>query len=92
MPLVSGGSLGGLLKERFSGGLPEVAIASIMRDVLSAIDYLHRQCGVTHRDVKAANLLLDETSGAALLADLGAAARNDRTEGAAALTSFAGSP
>eukprot|EP00887_Chlorella_sp_A99_P007201 scaffold2.g7201.t1 len=94
-PLVRGGSLQSLLRSFYPSGLPEPLIATIARDVLRALDYLHHHCGVMHRDVKAANILMDE-SGLALLADLGAAARSDPADAddpaAARFTSFVGSP
>lgn len=57
---------------------------AIMGDLLSALDYAHRQ-GVIHRDIKPANLLI-EADGRAKLADFGVARMQDsgdatRTQG-----------
>lgn len=73
MPLAAGGSLASLLRSHYPRGMPEALIATTTRSVLSALDYLHRHARATHRDVKAANVLVDD-AGQALLADLGAAA------------------
>ncbi len=57
----------------------------IMDDLLSALDYAHRQ-GIVHRDIKPANLLI-ETNGRVKLTDFGVARMQDsgdatRTHGA----------
>ena len=92
---LAAGDAASLLRRRYPSGLPEPLLATLARDVLSALDYLHRQAGVTHRDVKAANVLVDD-GGLALLADLGAAAWCGGGSGGGdsevQLTTFAGSP
>ena len=52
--------------------------ASVMNDLLSALDYAHRQ-NVVHRDVKPANLLI-EPSGRVKLTDFGVARIQDSGE------------
>src|SRR5438034_176804 len=44
----------------------------VVQDVGAALDYAHGR-GVVHRDVKPSNILIDEDSGRALLADFGVA-------------------
>src|SRR5207244_13073230 len=44
----------------------------VAREVGAALDHAHQR-GVVHRDVKPANILIDEDSGRALLADFGVA-------------------
>ena len=46
-------------------------MATILRDALTGLEYLHFRWRI-HRDVKAANILLDAT-GTSKLADLGVA-------------------
>ncbi|KAK4056395.1 kinase that interacts with cdc31p [Microbotryomycetes sp. JL221] len=69
MDFASGGSIRTLMK---SGPIEEKYIVVILREVLIALSFLHRQ-GIIHRDVKAANILLTQ-AGKILLCDFGVAA------------------
>lgn len=51
MPYMAGGSCLHMLKATHSDGLEEVVIATILREVLKGLEYLH-QHGHIHRDVK----------------------------------------
>ncbi|KAI7839495.1 hypothetical protein COHA_006762 [Chlorella ohadii] len=76
MPYVQGGSVLNIMRFAYPDGLEEPVIATIMKDVLKALEYLHRQ-GIIHRDIKAGNILLDN-NGQVLLADFGVAATLER--------------
>ncbi|KAK4417774.1 Serine/threonine-protein kinase fray2 [Sesamum alatum] len=72
MPYMSGGSCLHIMKSAFPEGFEEPVIATLLREVLKALVYLHAH-GHIHRDVKAGNILID-SNGAVKLADFGVAA------------------
>ena len=69
MPLLTGGSVLSLMNCAFRDGLPEDYAVYILWCVLNALDYFHGN-GQMHRDVKAANLMLD-SNGNTMLSDYG---------------------
>ncbi|KAI9083563.1 hypothetical protein K1719_034505 [Acacia pycnantha] len=75
MEYMAGGSVADLLQS--GPPLDEMSIASILRDLLHAIDYLHSERKI-HRDIKAANILLTE-NGDVKVADFGVSAQLTRT-------------
>ncbi|KAL5540608.1 hypothetical protein UlMin_043183 [Ulmus minor] len=72
MPYMAGGSCLHIMKTSFPEGFEETVIATLLREVLKALVYLHTQ-GHIHRDVKAGNILID-SNGAVKLADFGVSA------------------
>ncbi|KAK8992587.1 hypothetical protein V6N11_048662 [Hibiscus sabdariffa] len=72
MPYMAGGSCLHILKAAYPDGFEEVVIATILREVLKGLEYLH-QHGHIHRDVKAGNILID-SRGAIKLGDFGVSA------------------
>ncbi|GMH21995.1 hypothetical protein Nepgr_023838 [Nepenthes gracilis] len=72
MPFMAGGSCLHILKAAYPDGFEEVVIATILRDVLKGLEYLH-QHGHIHRDVKAGNILID-SAGVIKLGDFGVSA------------------
>ncbi len=53
-----GGSLAHIMKYCCPDGMEEVSIATITREVLKALAYIHQQGGI-HRDVKVMGLSMD---------------------------------
>ncbi|NRQ34289.1 serine/threonine protein kinase, partial [Nonomuraea sp. NN258] len=68
MDLVSGGDLGALVRRH--GTLPPAMAARMTASLAEALDYAHAQ-DVVHCDVKPANVLVDEATGALKLTDFG---------------------
>eukprot|EP00261_Vitis_vinifera_P039436 XP_019080679.1 PREDICTED: serine/threonine-protein kinase BLUS1 isoform X2 [Vitis vinifera] len=72
MPYMAGGSCLHIMKSEYPEGFDEPVIATLLREVLKALVYLHNH-GHIHRDVKAGNILID-SNGAVKLADFGVSA------------------
>jgi eukaryotic-like serine/threonine-protein kinase len=87
MRLVPGGSLAERVRR---APLSPGETASILRDVAEALDFAHAR-GVVHRDVKPANVLLDE-AGRAYLADFGIARMLEGSSVATATGLIQGTP
>jgi hypothetical protein len=87
MAYIPGATLGQRLRDR--GPLPHPALIRLLREVAWALDYAHGM-NVVHRDVKPDNILLEEGSGRALVADFGIAAgpKEGQGEGTSGTTGF----
>jgi len=89
MPFLSGGSALNIMKWSHPKGLDEASIATILKEVLKALDYFHRN-GNIHRDIKAGNVLID-ADGSVKLADFGVSAASWGS-GAKPHSTFVGTP
>ncbi|PWA67272.1 protein kinase superfamily protein [Artemisia annua] len=72
MPYMAAGSCLHIMKSSFPDGFEEPVIATLLREVLRGLVYLHNH-GHIHRDVKAGNILAD-SNGSIKLADFGVSA------------------
>ncbi len=75
MGYVNGESLGARLRR--DGKLGADDARRVLADIADALDYAHRR-GVIHRDIKPDNILIDDETGRALLADFGIARGADK--------------
>lgn len=89
-PFLAGGSCLDIMKTRFPDGLDELSIATILKQTLEALLYLHKN-GHIHRDVKAGNLLVDE-DGTVLLGDFGVSSSLMETGERGMRKTFVGTP
>ena len=71
MPLVDGMTLEQRL-ELSGGSLPAEEVRSIAMEVAAGLAAAH-EAGIVHRDIKPGNILIEETTGRALVADFGLA-------------------
>ncbi|KAG8717771.1 hypothetical protein FRC08_006707 [Ceratobasidium sp. 394] len=76
--LMRKGSVADIMKYSFPDGMEEEVIRCILKQALEGLNYLHVN-GCIHRDIKSANLLVDD-DGTVLLGDLGVAANLDDDE------------
>ncbi|KAJ9059493.1 hypothetical protein DSO57_1001566 [Entomophthora muscae] len=91
MPYLAAGSCLEILKYSHSEGIEEIYIASILKQALLGLEYLHKN-GHIHRDIKAGNLLVDD-QGTVLLADFGVSSTlNDPGERKNVRKTFVGTP
>uniref|UniRef100_A0A7N0TP57 Protein kinase domain-containing protein n=1 Tax=Kalanchoe fedtschenkoi TaxID=63787 RepID=A0A7N0TP57_KALFE len=72
MPYMAAGSCLHIMKSAYPDGFEEPVIATLLRETLKAIVYLHAH-GLIHRDIKAGNILVD-SDGAVKLTDFGVSA------------------
>jgi serine/threonine protein kinase len=79
MEYVRGSSLREILREakKEGGSIPLYRALSILADVAGGIDAVHA-AGLVHRDVKPANILIEEDTGRPVLVDFGLAVEGDR--------------
>ena len=83
MPFIEGESLRSKLARE--GELPVAEAARILREIVDALSYAHRN-GVVHRDIKPDNVLLSD--GHAVVTDFGVAKAVSASSGASSLTSL----
>ncbi|KAF9229542.1 kinase-like protein, partial [Gyrodon lividus] len=70
--LMNKGSAADVMQYGWPGGMEEEVVKCILKQALQGLNYLHTN-GFIHRDIKAANLLIDD-DGTVLVGDLGVSA------------------
>jgi|CXWL01.1.fsa_nt_gi serine/threonine protein kinase len=89
MGYVNGESLGARLKR--DGKLGADDARRVLADIADGLDYAHRH-SVIHRDIKPDNILIDDESGRALLADFGIARDAEKGEAITRVGDVVGTP
>lgn len=89
-PVMTAGSCHDVLR-RYRKGLEEPIIACIIRQAVRGLCYLHRN-NLVHRDIKAANLLINRETGNVRLADFGVSSSLLECESRRVRNSFVGTP
>lgn len=84
---ISGGSVGSCIRKH--GKFEESVVASLTRQTLLGLSYLHRE-GILHRDLKADNILLD-LDGTCKISDFGISKKSDNIYGNDVTNSMQGS-
>jgi serine/threonine protein kinase len=80
MAYIEGENLAERIRDR--GALPPAEVVRVMRESAWALAYAHAR-GVVHRDIKAANIMIERGTGRAVVTDFGIA----RDKGSSSLTS-----
>lgn len=75
MAYVKGKTLGQLQAETEKGFFEPCEIESWLKDVCEALDYAHQEVGMVHRDLKPQNIIVEESTGNAMVMDFGIARR-----------------
>ncbi|PKA48756.1 Mitogen-activated protein kinase kinase kinase NPK1 [Apostasia shenzhenica] len=88
LEFVPGGSISSLLGK--FGSFPEAVIKMYTKQLLQGLEYLHRN-GIIHRDIKGANILVDN-KGCIKLADFGASKQVAKLATMTAAKSMKGTP
>ncbi|OEL30841.1 Mitogen-activated protein kinase kinase kinase NPK1 [Dichanthelium oligosanthes] len=88
LEFVPGGSIQSLLGRL--GSFPEAVIKKYTKQLLNGLVYLHRN-GIIHRDIKGANILVDN-KGCIKLADFGASKQVEKLATATAAKTMKGTP
>ena len=88
MQLINGRSVADVLYERMK--IPLADLVPIIEQIASALDFAHTQ-GVVHRDIKAANILL-EADNVAMLTDFGIAKSLSHASGMTSTSVMIGTP
>lgn len=79
MKYCDGGSLAQLIKTKYSSGMPEAMALKYIREVASALDYIHKH-NINHLDVKPENIMLTESDDVVLI-DFGLSKQYDSETG-----------